>query len=186
MDEEMEEHGNWQSFLKVERKLEWNEFTKSSSLRVVKFTNTRQGLYWSGILGSKGRLYKIICTYSMYRNNSFGCSPYSSKRMCIYQLDIKLTDLYGELNEEVLVEQPSGHLHKGHEHKVYKLKKKPLYLSKHHVFGTAVEAYFMKEGFENVTINILCWWGQVKKENFDISLHVDDLVFSVNDEFNVP
>ena len=64
----------------------------------------------------------------------------------IYHLDIKSAILYGELNEEVFVEQPCGYVQKGHEHKIYKLKK-VLYSLKQapHAWYNCIEAYFMKE-----------------------------------------
>ncbi|KAL5844965.1 hypothetical protein ACOSQ4_010923 [Xanthoceras sorbifolium] len=67
----------------------------------------------------------------------------------IYQLDVKSAFLYGELNEEVFVQQPCGYIQKGHEHKVYKLKK-TLYGLKQasRAWYSRIEAYFIKEGFE--------------------------------------
>lgn len=64
----------------------------------------------------------------------------------IYQLDVKSAFLHGELNEEVFVAQPRGYEEKGHEHKVYKLKK-ALYDLKQalRAWYSCIDSYFMKD-----------------------------------------
>ena len=66
----------------------------------------------------------------------------------IYQLDVKSTFLHGNLEEQVFVEQPLGHIKIGNEHKVYRLKK-ALYGLKQapRAWFSCIEAYFLKEGF---------------------------------------
>ena len=68
---------------------------------------------------------------------------------CIYQLDVKSAVLYGELNEEVYVDQPEGFVKKGEENKVYRLRK-ALYSLKQapRAWFSKIESYFKNEGFE--------------------------------------
>lgn len=47
----------------------------------------------------------------------------AQKKWKIYQIDVKSAFLNGILEEEVYIEQPLGHLIKGYEDKVFKLKK---------------------------------------------------------------
>jgi hypothetical protein len=47
----------------------------------------------------------------------------AQKSWLIYQLDVKLAFLHGEINEEVFVDQPPSYEQKGEETKVYRLKK---------------------------------------------------------------
>ena len=46
-----------------------------------------------------------------------------SKRIKVYQMDVKSTFLNGELEEEVYIEQPKGFLLSKHGDFVYRLKK---------------------------------------------------------------
>lgn len=47
----------------------------------------------------------------------------AKKQWTIYQLDVKSIFLHEKLNEEVFVEQPQGHMHKGKKQQFYRLKK---------------------------------------------------------------
>jgi hypothetical protein len=73
----------------------------------------------------------------------------AQKEWVIYQLDVKLAFLHGELNEEVYVEQPPGYEKKGREQMVYKLKK-ALYGLKQapRVWYSRIESYFATQNFK--------------------------------------
>ena len=108
----------------------------------------------------------------------------AQRKWTIYQLDVKSAFLHGELNEEVFVEQPCGYVQKGHEQKVNKLKK-ALYGLKQapRAWYNHIEAYFMKEGFEKCDYEHTLFI-KTRKEGkvLIVSLYVDDLIFTGNDE----
>ncbi|RVW38412.1 Retrovirus-related Pol polyprotein from transposon TNT 1-94 [Vitis vinifera] len=102
----------------------------------------------------------------------------------VYQLDVKSAFLHGELNEAVFIEQPQGYEKKNEEHKVYKLKK-ALYGLKQapRAWYSRIEAYFIKEGFERCSCDhtLFIKTGDGGKILI-VSLYVDDLIFTGNDE----
>jgi len=108
----------------------------------------------------------------------------AQKKWTIYQLDVKSAFLHGVLNEEVFVEQPCGYEIKGNEHKVYKLKK-TLYGLKQapRAWYSRIESYFLKEGFERCPHEHTLFVKTSSNGKFlIISLYVDDLIFTGNDE----
>ncbi|RVW91534.1 Retrovirus-related Pol polyprotein from transposon TNT 1-94 [Vitis vinifera] len=108
----------------------------------------------------------------------------AQREWSIYQLDVKSAFLHGELNEEVFVEQPCGYVQKGNEKKVYKLNK-ALYGLKQapHAWYSRIEAYFMTEVFEKCDYEHTLFIKTNKKGKvLIVSLYVDDLIFTGNDE----
>ena len=102
----------------------------------------------------------------------------------MYQLDVKNAFLHGELNEDVFVDQPQGFTKRGEEHKVYKLRK-ALYGLKQapQAWYSKIKGYFIKEGFEKCYCEHTLF---VKTEDggkiLIVSLYVDDLIFTGNNE----
>ena len=84
----------------------------------------------------------------------------------------------------MFVEQPHGYEKKNEEYKVYKLKK-ALYGLKQapHVWYNRIETYFVKERFErcNCEHTLFTKIGDGGKILI-VSLYVDDLIFTCNDE----
>ncbi|KAK2442749.1 putative mitochondrial protein [Trifolium repens] len=103
---------------------------------------------------------------------------------CVHQLDVKSAFLHGELNETVFVDQPQGYVKKGSETKVYRLKK-ALYGLKQapRAWYSRIESYFQREGFIKCPSEHTLF---VKTDDGDslliVSLYVDDLIFTGNNE----
>ena len=72
----------------------------------------------------------------------------AQKNWTIYQLDVKLAFLHGELHEDVYVDQPKGYEKRDSEHLVYKLHK-ALYGLKQapRAWFSRIETHFVNEGF---------------------------------------
>lgn len=106
------------------------------------------------------------------------------KRWSIYQLDVKLAFLYGELSKAVSIKQPRGSEIKGSEQKVYKLKK-ALYGLKQtpQAWYNRIKSYFVKEGFVRCPYEYIMFIKtNVGGKILIISLYVDDLIFTGNVE----
>lgn len=108
----------------------------------------------------------------------------AQKGWFLYQLDVKSAFLNGVLEEEVYVDQPQGFVIKGKEDKVYKLKK-ALYGLKQapRAWYSEIDSYFHNKGFQRSKSEPTLY---VKKQGntgiLIVSLYVDDLVFTGNDE----
>ena len=108
----------------------------------------------------------------------------AQKGWTIYQLDVKSAFLHGELSEEVYVEQPKGYIQQDDPQKVYKLKK-ALYGLKQapRAWFSRIEAHFFNEGFERCHSEHTLFTKTGREGKILIvSLYVDDLIFTGNDE----
>lgn len=94
---------------------------------------------------------------------------------------MKSAFLYGELKEDVYIQQPDGFIKKGEEGKVYKLKK-ALYGLKQapREWYKKIEAYFLREGFVKCTSEHTLFTKSVEGKILIVSLYVDDLIFTGN------
>lgn len=106
------------------------------------------------------------------------------KGWCVFQLDVKSVFMHGELNEAMFIDQPQGYEKQGDEHKVYRLKK-ALYGLKQapRAWYSRIETYFAKEGFKKCFCeHTLFIKSGDKGKLLIVSLYVDDLIFTGNDE----
>jgi hypothetical protein len=98
------------------------------------------------------------------------------------QLEVKSTFLHGDLKEKVFIDQRSGYMKLGNEHKVYKLKN-ALYGLKQipRAWYNRIETYFLKEGFQKCPYEHTFF---IKIEDggkmLIVCLYVDDLIYTGN------
>lgn len=107
----------------------------------------------------------------------------AQKNWLIYQLDVKSAFLNGVLEEEVYVEQPQCFLVEGGEDKVYKLKK-ALYGLKQapRTWYAEIDKYFSHSGFQKSQNEPTLYILKNGASILIVSLYVDDLIFTGNDE----
>ena len=75
----------------------------------------------------------------------------------VYQLDVKIAFLHGELNEEVYVEQPEGFVKKGEENKVYRLRKALHGLKQApRAWFSKIKSYFSRKDLRKVIMITSC------------------------------
>jgi hypothetical protein len=106
-----------------------------------------------------------------------------SKRIKVYQMDVKSTFLNGELEEEVYIEQPEGFILSEKEDYVCRLKK-ALYGLKQapRAWYSRLDRYLQQQGFRkgNADNNLYI---KVNQNNLlIIEVYVDDIIFGSNDD----
>ena len=150
------------------------EVDKYKARLVAKGYCQQDGIDYAEIFAPVARLNTIRIVISLA----------AQKAWVIYQLDVKSAFLHGEITEEVFVEQPPEYDQKGHESKVYRLKKE-LYGLKQvpRAWYSRIETYFIKEGFtkcpyEHTLFIKTADGGKI----LIVCLYVDDLIFTGNDE----
>ena len=108
----------------------------------------------------------------------------AQRRWKIHQLDVKSAFLNGFLEEEIYVEQTQGFVKKGKEDQVLKLKK-ALYGLKQapRAWYSRIDSYFMSSGFRRSQSEpTLYIKTQGNSDTLIISLYVDDLIYTGNNE----
>ncbi|KAL3611553.1 hypothetical protein D5086_002573 [Populus alba] len=169
-------------FEDVVKSLKWRETKLNEKGEVDKFKarlvakgySQQHGINYSEVFAPVARwdTIKVVLAFA------------TQKGWYVYQLDVKNVFLHGELNEDVFVDQPQGFTKKGEEHKVYKLRR-ALYGLKQapQAWYSKIEGYFIKEGFEKCYCEHTLF---VKTEDggkiLIVSLYVDDLIFTGNNE----
>ena len=150
------------------------EVDKCMARLVAKGYAQQHGIDYTKVFAPVARWDTIRMIIALVARNS--CS--------VYRFDVKSDFLHGDLNEAVFVEQPQDYGKKGEEYKVYKLKK-ALYGIKQapRAWYNRIEAYFVKEGFErcNCERTLFIKRGDGGKILI-VSLYIDDLIFTGNDE----
>ena len=100
----------------------------------------------------------------------------------VFHLDVKSAFLYGELQEEVYVNQPPGFVRKGNENKVYRLKK-ALYGLKQapRTWYTRINSVFAKLGFEKCPYEHTLYAKKNNNKILIVCLYMDDLIYTGSD-----
>ena len=103
------------------------------------------------------------------------------KRFKVYQMDVKLAFLNGDLSEEVYMEQPEGFELSGNPNLVCKLKKDLYGLKKSpQAWYQRLDTYLKDKGFKRGTTDNNLY---IKTEDNDlliILVYVDDIIFGCN------
>lgn len=152
---------------------ELGEVDKFKARLVVKGYSQQQGIDYQEVFAPVARMdtLRMIIAFA------------AASGWKLYQLDVKSAFLYGELEEDVFVEQPLGYEKTGNENILYKLKK-ALYGLKQapRAWFSRIESYLLKEGFESSPSEQTLFIKRKESKTLIVSIYVDDLLFTSNDE----
>ncbi|GJW36993.1 retrovirus-related pol polyprotein from transposon TNT 1-94 [Tanacetum coccineum] len=106
----------------------------------------------------------------------------ASKNMTIYQMDVKITFLNGELKEEVYVSQPEGFVDLDHPTYVYRLKK-ALYSLKQapRAWYDTLSRFLLDNKFSKGAVDPTLFTRKIGKHILLVQIYVYDIIFASTD-----
>ncbi|GJZ50624.1 retrovirus-related pol polyprotein from transposon TNT 1-94 [Tanacetum coccineum] len=101
------------------------------------------------------------------------------KNMTIYQMDVKMGFLNGELKEEVYISQPEGFVYQDNLSHVYKLKK-ALYSLKQapHAWYNMLLSFLISQHFSKGTVDPTLFTRQAGNDLLLVQIYVDGIIFA--------
>ncbi|GJS83737.1 retrovirus-related pol polyprotein from transposon TNT 1-94 [Tanacetum coccineum] len=106
----------------------------------------------------------------------------ASKNMTVYQMDVKIAFLNGELKEEVYVSQLEGFVNPDRPHHVYRLKK-VLYGLKQatRAWYDTLLKFLLAQGFSKGVVDPTLFIRKTRKHTLHVQIYVDDIIFASTD-----
>ncbi|GJU24031.1 putative ribonuclease H-like domain-containing protein [Tanacetum coccineum] len=96
----------------------------------------------------------------------------------VYQMDVKSAFLYGTIEEEVYVHQPSGFVDPAYPNKVYKVIKALYGLHQApRAWYATLSSFLLKNGFRRGTIDKTLFIKKNKSDIMLVQVYVDDIIF---------
>ncbi|XP_035838343.1 uncharacterized protein LOC118485924 [Helianthus annuus] len=96
----------------------------------------------------------------------------------VYQMDVKTAFLYGDVKEEIFVEQPPGFVHPDHPEYAYKLDKAlyGLHQAPRAWYATLTK-HLLAHGYTRGTIDQTLFIKKVGRDQILVQIYVDDIIF---------
>ncbi|GJZ42761.1 retrovirus-related pol polyprotein from transposon TNT 1-94 [Tanacetum coccineum] len=103
----------------------------------------------------------------------------ANKNMMIFQMDVKMAFLNGELKEEVYVSQPEGFVDQDNPSYVYKLKK-ALYGLKQapHAWCDILSSFLISQHLSKGVVNPTLFIRKARNDLLLVQIYVDDIIFA--------
>nr|GEY27053.1 putative ribonuclease H-like domain-containing protein [Tanacetum cinerariifolium] len=157
----------------------FGEVLKNKTILVAQGFRQEEGIHFKEIFASTARIEAI----RIFVANA------ATKNMMIFQMDVKMAFLNGELKEEVYISQPEGFVDQDNPSHVYKLKK-ALYnlkqaprawfdmlssflLSQHFFIDTPmVEKNKLDEDLQGTPVDAIIYYGMIDPHVSDIQLNI--------------
>ncbi|GKF65783.1 retrovirus-related pol polyprotein from transposon TNT 1-94, partial [Tanacetum coccineum] len=101
------------------------------------------------------------------------------KNMTIYQMDVKMAFVNGELKEEVYVSQPEGFVDQDNPSHVYKLKR-ALYGLKQapHAWYDMLSSFLISQNFSKCAVDPTLFTWKAGNDLLLVQIYVDDVIFA--------